>query len=145
MESKVNPVQSLSILLVEDEELDREILATALTSRFPGIALHTAMDGKTGLELFKKFTPDIVVTDINMPEIGGFQLAVNIRSLRPATKLIVLTGCTGDGAMGDTVAKDFAIDHFILKPVAFQELYAIIDQCIAAIAQGKESQIKCEP
>ena len=135
MESITNPITSISILIVEDEALDLEILATALASKFPGVALHTAMDGRTGLELFRKFTPDIVITDLNIPEIGGFQLAVNIHSLKPDTKLIVLTGCTGEGATGDSAAKVFEIDHFIFKPVVFQELFEAVEQCIAKIAK----------
>ena len=135
MENRAGQAPQLSILLVEDEEIDREILATALACKFPSVVLHTAMDGRTGLELFKTHRPDIVITDINMPEIGGFQLAVNIRSLKPDTKLIVLTGCAGEDVMGESVAKEFSIDHFILKPVVFQELFAVIEQCIGEVGQ----------
>jgi len=135
METKADSVPQLSILLVEDEEIDREILATALACKFPAVTLHTARDGRTGLELFKTHRPEIVITDINMPEIGGFQLAVNIRSLKPDTKLIVLTGCTGEDVKGDSVAKEFDIDHFILKPVIFHELFAAIERCIGEIVQ----------
>jgi YesN/AraC family two-component response regulator len=134
MESISNPIPSISILIVEDDDLTREILANMLGKKFPGVPLYTAINGRTGLELFKTHTPDIVITDINMPEMGGFQLVVNIRSIKPDTKLIVLTGCAGEAAMKDAVAKDFEFDHFIVKPVVFQELFAAIEQCFGEIA-----------
>jgi YesN/AraC family two-component response regulator len=135
MESISNPSPSISILIVEDDDLTREILAAMLGERLPDVPLYMAINGRTGLELFKTHTPDIVITDINMPEMGGFQLVVNIRSIKPDTKLIVLTGCTGKAAMKDAVAKDFKFDHFIVKPVGFREFFAVIEQCVAEIAQ----------
>jgi len=134
MESITNATPSISILLVEDEDLTRELLADMLGKKFPEVPLYTAINGRTALELFKTLTPDIVITDVNMPEMGGFQLAVNIRSIKPDTKLIVLTGCTGEAAMRDAVAKDFEFDHFIVKPVGLQELFTAVEQCVGSLA-----------
>lgn len=60
-----------SILIVEDEEFTRELLVSILTKQFPDVALYSAINGRTGLELCKTHSPDIVITDMNMPEMGG--------------------------------------------------------------------------
>ena len=135
MKSGTGPIPLISILIVEDEEQTRELLANTLSRKFLDVAIHTTGNGRTGLELFRKLTPEIVITDINMPEMGGFQLVFKIRSLKPETKLIVLTGCAGEETMKDAVSKEFEIDHFILKPVVLNELFAAVEQCIGGIVQ----------
>ena len=75
MESMSNPIPSISMLLVEDEELTLYLLSDILTKKYPEIPLYTAINGRRGLELFKSHTPNIVITYINMPEMGGVQIS----------------------------------------------------------------------
>lgn len=135
MKSGSDLMPTTTILLVDDEKTTLELLATIIAMKYPGAALHTATCGKTGLELFKMHTPDIVITDINMPEMNGVQLADEIRTINPDTKLIALTGNTGKLLLHDSDEKEFEFDHTIVKPVSFQELFAVTDLCIAEIKQ----------
>ena len=135
MESMSNPIPSISMLLVEDEELTLYLLSDILTKKYPEIPLYTAINGRRGLELFKSHTPNIVMTDINMPEMGGVQMAGKIRTVNPYTKFIILTGTCEKIDLQDSVEKGFEFDHFIVKPVIFQELFAAIEQCICGIVQ----------
>jgi YesN/AraC family two-component response regulator len=130
-----HPMPLISILLVEDEKVTLELLTTILAKKFSGAALHTAINGKAGLELFKLHMPDIVITDINMPEMSGVELADKIRAIKPDTRFIVITGDTGKLVLQDSVNKGFTFDHFIVKPVVFRELFASIEQCLGEIAQ----------
>lgn len=129
MESRSDLIPTITILLVEDESDTREILTTILTMKFPEAALYTAGNGRTGLELFKDHKPDIVITDINMPEMGGVQMADKIREIKPDVKIIVLTADTGKATLEHAVGKGFEIDHYILKPVSFPLLFAAIELC----------------
>jgi CheY-like chemotaxis protein len=135
MESISNPMPSISILLVEDDEVTLKLLTTILTRKFPDVALNTAINGRIGLELFKVHTPDIVITDMNMPEMGGVQMADKIRAIKADTRFIVLTGNTGKPVPQDSDEKRFEFDHNIAKPVGFQLLFAAIEQCIGEITQ----------
>lgn len=135
MKPGTNPVPSISILLVEDDQDTLKVLATIFPIKFPDIALHTAINGRAGLELFKTHLPDIVVTDINMPEMGGVQMADRIRAIKPETKIVVLTADTGKATLEDAVGEGFEVDHYITKPVNFGILFAAIEQCIDEIAQ----------
>src|SRR6185369_8064041 len=134
METMTDPAP-VSILLVEDEEAVLELLATILTRKFPGIVLHTAVNGRTGLELFQLHFPNIVITDIKMPVMGGVQMADKIRAIKPDTKFIILTGDPGKSVHHDSDEKEFIFDHYIMKPVVFGVLFAAIEQCLAGIAQ----------
>jgi YesN/AraC family two-component response regulator len=135
MESKSNPMPSISLLLVEDEEFTLELLVNIITKKYPDVALYTAINGSTGLELFKKHTSDIVITDINMPEMGGVQMAEKIHAIKPGTKFIVLTGTCDKIDLRDSTKERIEFDHIIVKPVEFQELFAAIKQCIEEISQ----------
>jgi len=124
----------VSILLVEDEEVALKLLATILAKGFPRMAIYPALNGRTGLELFREHLPDIVITDINMPEMSGTQMAEKIRMIKPETKIIVLTAGAGDVDQ-ESAARGTGIDHYILKPLNFQALFGAIEACLDEIAQ----------
>jgi len=124
---------SISILLVEDDRDALNVLTVILTKKFPDVVLYTSNNGRTGLELFKTHTPDIVITDINMPEMSGVQMADKIRAIKPDTKFIVLSGDTERLILQDSVEKGFEPAHNIVKPVNFGVLFAAIEQCIGEI------------
>jgi YesN/AraC family two-component response regulator len=132
MES-TNPTPSMKLLLIEDEEVTKELLSIVLAKKFPDIALLTAANGRRGLELYKTDLPDIVITDINMPEMDGVQMAEKIRSLRPETKIIVITGRNAE-LMPQVSGKGLEFDHVIVKPVIYQELFDAIEQCRQELA-----------
>jgi len=121
-------VPSISILLVEDDQATLKLLATILNKRIPDVALYTANNGRTGLELFKTHRPDIVITDINIPEMGGEQMADKIRAIKTDTKFIAVTGKNGIPVLQDSVGKRFEFDYYIAKPFKIEELIAAIEK-----------------
>ncbi len=135
MESKFNPKPLISLLLVEDEPGTLELLITIFTMKYPDIVLNTAINGKAGLELFLAHTPDIVMTDINLPIMSGLQMIDKIKTIKPDAMIIVLTADTGKAILENAISKGFEIDHFIAKPVVFEQLFAAIEQCIGVIAK----------
>jgi YesN/AraC family two-component response regulator len=135
MESVSHPMPLISMLLVEDEELTMKPLTTILTKKFPYITLYTANNGRTGLELFKTHTPDIVITDINMPEMDGLKMTGKIRAIKPGTQFIVITSGTRGLALETSVEKEFEIGHYLVKPVSLEALFAAIEQCLDGVAQ----------
>ncbi|HEY5512809.1 MAG TPA: response regulator [Geomonas sp.] len=128
MESGKNRA-SLSILVVEDDKDAREILVAIIPRKFPDMTIYSAVNGKAGLDLFKNQAPDIVITDINMPEMGGIEMADEIRAINPHTRLIVLTADTGKATLQDAVRKGVETNHYITKPIDYRDLFAAIEQC----------------
>ena len=61
----------MSLLYVEDDAVTRELVGEIIPRKFPHFSVYTAENGKAGLELYKKYCPEIVVTDINMPIMNG--------------------------------------------------------------------------
>jgi len=125
-DSKTRAVHSA--LLVEDDTDILEIQTTVLRKKFSHVVFHSAVNGRLGLELFRSLSPDIVITDINMAEMCGVEMSNCIRAIKPDTKFIALTGKNPDEIR-------FEFDHYILKPVLFQDLFAAIEQCIGELVQ----------
>ncbi len=110
MVSAETPRGPVSMLLVEDEKETLDVVAATLAMKYPGVALYAADTGANGVEMFAAHLPDIVITDINMPNMNGVQMISTIRVLKPATKFIVLTADTGNGPR-DFVEDGVAVDH----------------------------------
>lgn len=123
----------LSVLLVEDDEAAREILASVLVIKFPHLDFCFAENGKEGLACFEQHYPAIVVTDINMPEMDGVSMAGKIRERAPEVKLIVLTAFSDKSILESSAAAGIEIDHYILKPVDYRTLFATLEQCLGEI------------
>jgi len=78
-----------SVLYIEDNTGLRTNVANLLGKFFKNI--HTAENGKLGFEMFKKHHPDIIITDINMPEMNGLQMAQKIHDISPSSKIIIMS------------------------------------------------------
>ncbi|MBW1783693.1 MAG: response regulator [Deltaproteobacteria bacterium] len=110
------------ILIVDDEESIRSLLSISLS--YKGFEVFTAEDGKKAIEIFRRESPPIVITDIKMPGIDGMALLRNIRHLDPDTRVIVITG-HGDMESAVESLKLEASD-FISKPVKEEALMVAI-------------------
>lgn len=82
--------KSVKILVIDDDELVRITCRNFLKKA--GYIVMEAENGCTGIALFKKETPDIVMTDLLMPEKEGLETIVEIRALNPNAKMIVMSG-----------------------------------------------------
>jgi CheY-like chemotaxis protein len=122
--------QVLKMLLVEDDRDAREIMASIIGVRFKDVTLYIAKNGREALELFHEHLPDLVITDINMPELGGLELSQKVREVKPDTIIIVITADTGKAALEDAIGSGFQIDHYIVKPVDFKKLFSAIEQSL---------------
>jgi CheY-like chemotaxis protein len=135
MIAKPNVKPSISLLIVEDCKITLTCYRTVLSMACPEVTVYTASNGTKGLEIFKAHLPDIVVTDLNMPEMDGKQMAGNIRAIKPDTKLIVITGDKEMVEQKNLAEKEVTFDHIIEKPIDFQSFFAAIKLCNDDIAQ----------
>jgi YesN/AraC family two-component response regulator len=125
--------KKLSLLLVEDDDITREVLTKVLSLKFSQCELHSADNGSTGLECFKKYLPSIVITDVNMPVLDGIRMAVEMKSIKPDMKLIVISAYSDKTVQGNSAAVKLEIDHYLLKPVEYGRLFAVIEQCLEGL------------
>ena len=117
-----------ALLLVEDDKATLDILGLMIARKFPGLRIHKAENGKRGVEQFKEHLPDIVLTDINMPEMDGIRMAEEIRSLDNDTKFIVLTAYSDENYL-ERFSK-IGFSDYMLKPLDFKKLFRAIEKCL---------------
>jgi DNA-binding NtrC family response regulator len=79
-----------TILIIDDEASFRKMTAKLLLGK--GFDVVEAIDGNQGLELFKKHRPDLVITDIVMPDKEGLETIKELRKLDPEVKIIAISG-----------------------------------------------------
>ncbi|MDN3656683.1 response regulator transcription factor [Ferruginibacter paludis] len=115
-------MEEIKILLVEDEKKIADTLSKGLRELNYHVA--TAYDGKIGLRLFDAGNFNLVITDINLPGINGYDLCKIIRSRNQHVPVIMLTalGATNDKIEGF----DAGADDYLVKPFEFKELLARI-------------------
>ena len=124
-------LESFSLLFVEDDTIVCLAIGRMIARQFPDATVYTAGNGQIGLELFREHTPEIVITDINMPVMDGIEMAGNIRSIKAGTKFIVLTGYSDKNYLERFSEIGFC--DYIVKPVDFGKLFAAIESCRAEI------------
>jgi len=131
MEPSQHSSPAISILVVEDDKVTLEVLDLMIHKKFPNVTIYSTDNGRTGVELFKKHRPGIVITDIQMPEMDGIEMAGEIKAIKADTKFIVVT------AYGNTSYYEkfntIGFHDFLSKPIEFAMLYAAIERCIAEI------------
>ncbi len=118
---------SLRILVVEDEPLVREVLGVYLAEDNHNVT--TAENGREGLEKFRAGEFDLVMTDRSMPEMNGDALAAEIKKLRPAQPVLLLTGF-GD-IMSGAGEKPAGVDLVVSKPFTLTTLRSAIAKVTA--------------
>jgi len=121
-------VEIPSILIVEDDKDACEIMCNAVRKRFAPVTTYCAENGKSGLELFREHRPDIVLTDIHMPDMDGIEMAGAIRAIRPDAKFIVITAFSSKAYVDQFSEIGFC--HYLYKPLEFGKLFAAIEGCL---------------
>ena len=118
------------IVFCEDEEQIRKLIEVAMRSTAHSIELH--VNGREGLEAIEREAPELIVTDLAMPEMGGFALADAVHA-RPALNHIPIMFVTASVQRGD-VARfgEHGAAGYIAKPFSPRALRDKIDELIAA-------------
>lgn len=113
------------VLLVEDDEkIMRFIRANLVASNFEVI---TAKDGREALEKYEQLLPDLILLDLMLPEIGGFDVLKNIREYSSVPVIII----TAKGNTSDTIrGLELGADDYVVKPFDINELLARINAVV---------------
>jgi CheY-like chemotaxis protein len=124
-----------SILVIEDEAALRQVFVRML--RGDGHAVSEARDGSEALRFLKSQQPDLILTDIVMPNVDGIEvIAANRRSLQPA-KLIAMSGTSGLGPDYLKTALELGANYALKKPFRIAELRAAVTACLDPEASAR--------
>lgn len=119
------------MVIVEDDALSLELLASLIERKFKEIDVFTAGNGREGLDVCNSEVPDMLLTDIKMPEMDGVQLAQIVRENHPETIIIMISADSGETSLRRPGNSDLEIDYFIRKPVDYKKLFSAIEESIS--------------
>lgn len=132
----MNKLENITILYVEDDEITRENI-----SEFLGRKCHklfVAKDGLEGYEKFKECNPNIVITDIEMPNLNGIELATKIRKESSTTQIIIATAFTDPEYLLKAV--NLHLVKYIIKPLSILKINEALQECEKYIDDSQTSK-----
>lgn len=115
-------LESLKLLFVEDEKDIRINIKDAIGEEFA--LFETAFDGADGFEKYKKINPDIIITDISMPNVDGLEMINEIRKISPTVPIIILSAFSEKEKLFKAI--DMSVCKYIVKPIDIEELLEVI-------------------
>ena len=130
--------KKLTALIVEDRIEDNELMESFFGNIFKTV--YTAKNGEEGLEVYKDKRPDVVITDLIMPNMDGIVMSEQIRSLKKDQIIVVVSASDDIEKVSKTIALN--ITSFIHKPIDTKKLIDSIATVVAKIKKNKTIETK---
>lgn len=129
-------LKKIRVLYVEDNKDTREELVYFLQNKV--LELYVAKDGEEGLELYKEKSPDLVITDVQMPKLDGITMSKFIKEEDKNAKIIVLTAFNDSKYLFEAIKLN--IDNYITKPLNIKILIETMSKISKNIFLEKENE-----
>jgi YesN/AraC family two-component response regulator len=126
-----------SILVIDDEKSIRDMLRAGLIQY--GYNCYEATNGQSGIEEYKRSKPDIVLTDVKMPEMSGIELTKLIKGIEYDADVVIMTGYGSEDLVIEALR--LGASNYIKKPISLNELFNILDSIILKRERRKKSKV----
>ena len=132
--------KNIKILYVEDDEIARENGIEYLENYFE--LIYDASDAIKALQLYEKYKPDIIITDIQMPKLNGLEFVKRIRQKDKKTQIIIITAfCDKDYLLK---AIELGLVKYLVKPVKEKEFEKALLLCVNYLQEDNSNIIKLD-
>ncbi len=128
----------MKILTVDDDESVRQALTVSLRLLLKDVEVLQAPDGETGLEMFFETNPDLVLLDVNMPRMSGFEV---LREIRRVSDLPVIMLTARDEDMDQVRGFELGADEYLHKPIRHATLVARIKSALRRAARAPVDEL----
>lgn len=128
----------LNVVVLDDECIICDGLCAFPWKDYGCKVVGKAEDGDAGWELVQKCRPDIILSDIKMPEMDGLELSARVKELYPETQIILLTGY--DDFEFAQQALRIGVVEYLLKPINFKELHAVVEKVCGNIRKRQKQK-----
>lgn len=120
-----------NILVIEDNALTRRVLAEWLRFYSEEWRIHTAANGRLGVELMETADMDLVLTDLDMPVMNGYEVLAHAGKHYPSVPFLVMTGNSDPGGMARL--RSIGITEVVNKPFDFRKLAHLIENNFSTV------------
>ncbi|MCG2726116.1 MAG: response regulator [Elusimicrobia bacterium] len=122
-----NPADKL-ILIVDDDDSVRDLLEFIVKKE--GFKVEKAMDGQEALDKARKYNPDMILLDLMLPKLGGFEILRELQADAEDLPIIIMTGRYTDRSTSDMIKLEPNVKDFIEKPIKPPVLTALLHQLL---------------
>ena len=130
--------KNIKVLYVEDDEVARENGIEYLENFF--VQIYEASDAIIALQLYEKYQPDIIITDIQMPKLNGLEFVKRIRQKDKKTQIIIITAfCDKDYLLS---AIELGLVKYLVKPVREKEFEEALFLCVDSLENNQSNIIQ---
>ena len=129
-------LKKLSLLYVEDDENTREELVYFLQNKVDN--LYVAKNGQEGFELFEKYQPDLIITDIQMPVMNGTKMIKLIKQINPNIPIIIVTAFNDTDYLFEAIKLN--VTNYLTKPLNLFALSDVLSNISKNINLEKENK-----
>ncbi|MDQ3194240.1 MAG: response regulator transcription factor [Bacteroidota bacterium] len=137
------PKMKKKVLVVDDEKDIVDILKYNL-ERENEFEVYTAKDGKDALELIEHVTPDLILLDIMMPEVNGFEVCKQLKNNPETAKIPVIFLTAKENEIDEILGLEIGADDYISKPISPRKVLARIKSVIRRTSSDYEKPLKLE-
>lgn len=134
--------RSRRILVIDDSKLVHNVLVPPLQEE--GYVVHEAFDGEEGLTMARTLEPDLIICDIEMPKMNGFEVCAAIRASEAVADTYIIMSSTLGSAADQQKGFEAGVDEYITKPVIIPELIDRIKKIFKSARTGRESVLVVE-
>ncbi len=116
----------MTVLVVDDQKDAADTVATLLS--LMGYETRAAYSGRQALQLFNEMHPRVVLMDLGMPEMSGFEAAARIRLMPQGTSTTIVALTAWGDDMNRRLSHEASIDYHVLKPAAAETLQEVLSR-----------------
>jgi YesN/AraC family two-component response regulator len=134
----VEETKKLKTLVLEDEPETNELMCTTLKNFFAEV--HSAVDANSAMDLFEKYSPDIIFIDIILPGKSGLEVAREIREINPKQIIVIVSASNDMGNISEAVK--IGVNNFIRKPIDTDKMIDVLKDIVSDIKKQKKNRTK---
>jgi two-component system, NtrC family, response regulator PilR len=127
-------LQQVRVLIVDDEEFMRKLMTNILCKA--GMEVLTAQNGEEALKTLRETGCDVVVSDVRMAGMSGFELLKQVKTRHPNTAFVVMTGYADSYSIKDALLQ--GADEYITKPFKNHEVTLIVERAYWRIQSNRK-------
>ena len=120
----VAPQGRSSLLVVEDEDAVRDLIATTLSSSEDGYDVAVASDGSSALRMLRAKSFDVLITDLKMPGMDGMTLIREARTIAPELPVVIITAVPSQTSAIDAV--NLGVSGYLTKPFRMPQILSVV-------------------
>lgn len=130
--------KKLTALLIEDEPEALELMENVFGKLFK--KTYSATDGEEGLKLYQMYKPDVIISDIVMPNMDGIEFIKEVRDINPKQIIIMVSAANDVLRITETI--QLGVNGFIHKPIEMQQLTETLSGIISNIKRRKKVETR---